>query len=169
MNDREPKDHGARFPAHGSRCPARGVGIDPGPFIVHRFRLTARRNGFTLLEVMAAMAILALFIVPLLGAVISGISSIERTRNLQLGRQLALNKLDEIGMEVIPEMEMERSGDFAPEHPEIEWRIIFRKRPELELLEQNISGLITMEVEITVSWPEGEEKRELVLTSIFAR
>ncbi len=127
------------------------------------------KQGFTLLEVMTAMAILAMFMVPLLGAVISGISGVERTRNLQLARQYGLNQLDQVEMEAIPEMEMEQSGNFGPEHPEMEWRIEFRKRPELELLEQAISGLTTMEVVITVSWPDGNERRELVLTSLMAQ
>jgi len=125
-------------------------------------------TGFTLLEVMVAMAILALFLVPLLGAVISGIGSIERTQNLQLARQLALNKLDQIEMEMIPDMEKEESGNFGPEHPEIEWRAIFRKKPELELLQQQVSGLEAMELEITVIWKEAGQERSLVLTSLLA-
>ena len=127
------------------------------------------KAGFTLLEVMVAMALLALFLVPLLGGVISGLSSIERTQNLQLARQLALNKLDEVQMEVLPEMEVEREGDFGPEHPEFKWQVAYRKTPELELLEENIAGLQAMETEVAVTWVEAGEERTLVLTSLMGR
>ena len=150
-------------PVHASR-PAGSE-----PFTIHLSPLTAPAGGFTLLEVMVAMALLAMFLVPLLGGVISGLSSIERTQNLQLARQLALNKLDEVQMEILPEMELERDGDFGPEHPEIKWQVIFRKRPELELLEQNIAGLLAMETVVTVAWMEAGEERTLVLTSLMAR
>lgn len=126
-------------------------------------------QAFTLLEVMVAMAILALFLVPLLGAVINGLGSLHRTQNLQLARQLALNKLDLIKLQAIPEMEKEENGDFRPEHPEIKWQVIYRKRPELELLEQTIPDLLAMEVEIKVSWEEGGEERSLSLISLLAR
>jgi type II secretion system protein I len=132
-------------------------------------RSSALGRGFTLLEVMVAMSILAMFLVPLLGGVISGLSSIERTQNLQLARQLALNKLDEVQMTVLPEMELQRDGDFGPEHPEYKWQVTFRKRPELELLEQNIAGLLAMETVVTVAWMEAGEERTLVLTSLMAR
>jgi len=118
---------------------------------------------------MVAMALLALFLVPLLGGVISGLSSIERTQNLQLARQLALNKLDEVQMEVLPEMEVEREGDFGPEHPEFKWQVAYRKTPELELLEENIAGLQAMETEVAVTWVEAGEERTLVLTSLMGR
>jgi len=127
------------------------------------------KAGFTLLEVMIASAILAMFLIPLLGAISRGIYNIERTRNLQLARQLAITKLDELELTNIPEIPMDREGNFAPEHPDIYWQMKFSKRPELELLEMQIAGLKTMEVALTVYWYEGEEKRELTLTTLLAR
>jgi len=127
------------------------------------------KTGFTLLEVMIASAILAMFLIPLLGAISGGIYNIEHTRNLQLARQLAITKLEELELTNIPEIPMDREGNFAPEHPDIYWQTKFSKRPELELLEMQIPGLKTMEVALTVYWYEGEEKKELTLTTLLAR
>lgn len=128
-----------------------------------------RQNGFTLLEVMVAIAILALFLVPLLGGVISGLSSIERSRNYQTARQLALTKLEEIMMQRIPEMEIEESGDFSPEYPDYKWRATFQKREELRLLEEQIVGLKTMEILLMVSWEEAGQEKSLTITSLMAK
>jgi len=127
------------------------------------------KRGFTLLEVMVAICILAMFLVPLLAAVIGGMRNLERARNMQTARELALNKLEEIKVTTIPEMEQEIDGDFSPQHPEYRYKLTYQKNPELALLEQQIEGLVTMEVELVISWPEGEEQKELKFKTILAQ
>ena len=127
------------------------------------------KAGFTLLEVLLASVLLALFLVPLLGGVISALGNIQRSRNLQIARQLAMNKLAELRLEKVPELEIEQEGDFTPEYPQFHWRIQYQKIPELELLETQIAGLRTMEIVLTVSWEEAGETRELTLVSLLAQ
>jgi len=128
-----------------------------------------RPEGFTLLEVMLAVCILAMFLVPLLGAVQGGLRSLERAKNLQTARELALNKLGELSVTNIPDMEKELSGDFAPEYPDYQWRVVYSKDPELALLETQIAGLQTMLVDVIISWPEGEARRELEFRTMMAK
>jgi len=132
-------------------------------------RIWKDKEAFTLLEVMAAVCILAMFLVPLLGAVSGGMRTIEHARNLQIARQLASNKLEELKIWRIPEAEQEIDGDFGPEYPQYQYRIIFSKNPELQLLEQQISGLQTMEVELDVAWPEGGQESVLQFQTMLAK
>ena len=131
--------------------------------------MRSKDKAFTLLEVLLACVLLAMFLVPLLGGVISALGNIERAKNLQIARQLAINKLEELKLERIPELEIEREGDFAPEYPEFHWKIEYQKLPELELLETQIPGLKTMLVVLTVSWTEAGQTKELKLTSLLAK
>ncbi len=131
--------------------------------------MRSKDKAFTLLEVLLACVLLAMFLVPLLGGVISALGNIERAQNLQIARQLAINKLEELKLERIPELEIEREGDFAPEYPEFHWKIEYQKLPELELLETQIPGLKTMLVVLTVSWTEAGQTKELKLTSLLAK
>ena len=72
-------------------------------------------------------------------------------------------------MTAIPEMEQELSGDFAPAYPEYQWKVVFSKDPELALLETQIQGLQTMLVDVIISWPEGEGRRELEYRTLLAK
>jgi len=110
-----------------------------------------------------------MFLVPLLSAVSNAIGNIERARNIQTARQLARNKLEEIRLTRIPEGEQEIDGNFAPEYPDYQYRVIFTKNPELELLEQQIGGLVTMDVQLIVTWPEAGEDKALVFQTMLAK
>jgi type II secretion system protein I len=125
-------------------------------------------KGFTLLEVAVALCILAMFLVPLLGAVSGGMRNIERARNLQTARQLAMSKLEEIKLTAIPDAEQEIDGDFSPQHPDYQYKIIFTKNPELLLLETQVNGLKTMEVHLFVIWTEGNAARSLEFQTLLA-
>jgi len=119
--------------------------------------------------VLVAVAILAMFLVPMLSAIINGLKTVERARNMQIARELALDKLEELEITKIPEMEGEFEGDFSPTYPLYKWHVVFSKNPDLQLLETQIAGLQTMEVELTVFWPEGEATRELTFRSLLAQ
>ena len=125
-------------------------------------------KGFTLLEVAVAICILAMFLVPLLGAVSGGMRNIERAKNLQIARQLAMSKLEEIKLTAIPDAEQEIDGDFSPQYPDYSYQIVFVKNPELQLLETQINGLKTMEVHLFVIWTEGGEQRSLEFQTLLA-
>jgi type II secretion system protein I len=128
-----------------------------------------RGAGFTLLEVMLAVCILAMFLVPLLGAVQGGLRNLEHGKRLQIARELAINKLGELSETAIPEEDQEMSGDFSPQYPDYQWRAAFYKDPEMAMLETQIQGLKTILVDVTISWPEGEGNSELTFRTMLAK
>jgi type II secretion system protein I len=125
-------------------------------------------SGFTLLEVMVAAAILVICMVPLLGAIIHGLRSVSGTRDIVMATQLAQNKMAQLEMERFPDYEGVDEGDFGEEYPRFSWRTEMYKRPELELLEDQIAGLQTMEVHLYVMWEAGATQKELEISTLLA-
>lgn len=124
--------------------------------------------GFTLLEVVVAMAILALFIVPLLGAISYSMNSLGTSRNQMTAMRLAQDKMTEIEMMTFPDAE-ERGikGDFGRDYPEFSWEMDLIKSYEIEELELLIPGIQGMEVHLRVLWREGGGTRSLKLTTLI--
>lgn len=132
----------------------------------NRSRLSG--GGFTLLEVMVAMAILVACLVPLLSAIIGGLRSTANARDIIVATQLARNKMTQMELETFPEFEGKDSGDFGKEFPNYTWRTEIYKRPELELLEDQIPGLNTMEVHLYINWHAGITEKEIEVFSLLA-
>ncbi len=130
--------------------------------------MNENRAGFTLLEVMVAAAILVVCIVPLLGAIIQGLRAISDTRDIVIATQLARNRMTQIELEKFPDFEGVDDGDFGDEYPGFSWRTEMFKRPELELLEDQISGLQTMEVHLFIVWDTGSGTKEMELSNLLA-
>ena len=128
-----------------------------------------RLGGFTLLEVMVAMAILALCMVPLLGAITQGLRATSRIERITTATELARNKLVQIEMEAMPDAEETREGEFGPPHQDFGWRVEYLKRPELQLLEDNLPGLKTMEVHLSVIWHEGGAEQAVDFSTLLVQ
>ncbi len=126
------------------------------------------RAGFTLIEVMVAAAILVACIVPLLGAITQGLRSASNARDFVLASQLARNKMAQLELERFPEFEGTDSGDFGSDYPGFSWRTEMFKSPELELLEDQIPGLRTMEVHLYITWEVGTAQKELEVSTLLA-
>jgi len=92
--------------------PATGTGQLP----VARGRL---RQGFTLLEVMVALAIMASVILTVLAAVNYHLGVISRERDYTYLTLLARSRMAEL--EQVP-LEKKSEGTFAPRHPELIWQ-----------------------------------------------
>ncbi|OGP57678.1 MAG: type II secretion system protein GspI [Deltaproteobacteria bacterium RBG_13_61_14] len=146
-----------------SPCPAKKPAIKPAPAEPGR----AARSGFTLLEVMVAMAILALCLVPLLGAITQAMRATFRIERITEASELAQNKLVQIEMETLAEDEGTEEGEFDPPYENYSWRAEYVKRPEMQLLEDNIPELKAMEVHLSVIWPEGETEQEVTFTTLL--
>jgi len=127
------------------------------------------KGGFTLLEVMVAMAILALCVVPLLGAITQGLRATSRIEQITTATELARNKLVQIEMEAMPDAEETREGEFGPPHQDFGWRAEYLKRPELQLLEDQLQGLKTMEVHLSVIWHEGGAEQAVDFSTLLVQ
>lgn len=126
-----------------------------------------RPEGFTLLEVVAAMAILVVFLVPMLAAVSAGLKNIEAIRRRSLALRLAQEKMAELESMPIPDAEGTDDGDFGRDYPDYTWRTEVIKTPDLQLLEATVASLQAMEVHVTVFWEEAGTEKSLRLNTIL--
>ena len=125
---------------------------------VHKNLLTHPRRGqsssgtrgFTLLEVIIAVAILGASLAILLGAVNKNLILASRSKNLSIASSLAQQKLGEIELAGYPEVG-EEQGVFE-ESPGFNWH--------LNVLPYNIAQLGTeiRVVLLTVTWDEGQKE-----------
>ncbi len=100
-------------------------------------------KGFTLLEVMVALAIIATALVTLLGTHLMSLNLAQKNKEQTLEVMLARQKMEEL-FTVPFESVNSDSGDFAPEHPEYKW----------EISVENSDNDYLKNVKITVSSPE---------------
>ena len=122
--------------------------------------------GFTLVEVMAALAILVIFLVPLLGAVSQGLQFVGRAKQRTLALQLAQDKLAEVMMMKVPEAEETKNGDFGHDYQGYRWEVESVRPPIIQLLEQNFPGLKAMEMHVRVMYNEGGAEHVIQLDGI---
>lgn len=106
---------------------------------------TQRANrGFTLLEVMVSLAIIATVLVTLLGTHLMSLNLAQKNKEQTMMAMLARRKMEELF--TIPfESISNDSGDFGPEYPTYEWEVSVEKA--------DIDNL--KNVKITVSSPDG--------------
>jgi len=100
------------------------------------------KNGFTLLEIMAALAIMATALVALLGTHLKSLDLAYKHKEQTLAAMLARQKLEETLTVPFDELSSD-SGDFAPTHPDIGW--------ETEVSDADIDNL--KKLKITVKLP----------------
>jgi general secretion pathway protein I len=110
------------------------------------------KNGFTLLEIMAALAIVATALVALLGAHLKSLDLAYKHKEQTLAAMLAQQKMGESLTIPFDELSSD-TGDFAPGHPEIEW--------EMEVSEADIDNL--KEVQVIIKLPAGDFKLETLV------
>lgn len=120
-------------------------------------------RGFTLLEVMIALAIIAGSLVVILHSHLLGVNLANRAQGISLAGLLAQEKMEGIIKEGFPE-EGEEEGIFE-EHPHFRWR---QTVSEAELFEKEIEGL--RRIAVTISWFDGRDEQELeVVSYLFGR
>jgi general secretion pathway protein I len=79
-----------------------------------------KNRGFTLLEVLVALAILSLSLVVLLNLRNRDVDLVNTTRHLTLATALAKMKMVEVQTEGFPELG-ELSGEFGEDYPQFRW------------------------------------------------
>jgi general secretion pathway protein I len=112
-----------------------------------------RNAGFTLLEVVVALAVLAIALIALLTLRSRDIALQAHARHLVTATALAKMKLEELNR-VAGARDQERSGDFGERYPGYRWTSAIDETP--------LAGWL--EVRVEVLWPEGarQERVELV-------
>jgi general secretion pathway protein I len=105
------------------------------------------KNGFTLLEVMAALAIVAVALVTLLGSHLVSLDLALLHKEQSLGSMLAGRMMHENMMAPYDDIES-AAGDFSPDYPEIAW--------ETEVSDADIDNL--KKIIITIRMPGGDFK-----------
>ncbi|PIE60510.1 MAG: hypothetical protein CSA31_01670 [Desulfobulbus propionicus] len=130
----------------------------------HRFFFGKGHPGFTLLEVLIAVAVLSLATVTLLGAQSQSIPILSEARFLTTASMLAQEKLSEL--EFIPFSEIDNdSGDFGEDFASFTWAVTVSPLDEEET---GLSGSdeILKSVLLTVS-RKGDERQALAVQTIF--
>ena len=114
-----------------------------------RIKQTKSNNGFTLLEVLVAVAILGAGLTVLLGAVNRNLIMASQSKNLSIAGLLAQRKMVEVELEGYPEIRQEQ-GQFE-EAPEFKWF--------LTVVPYHIANLDT-EIRIAIlriTWDDGKK------------
>ena len=110
------------------------------------------KNGFTLLEVMAALAIVAVALVTLLGSHLVSLDLALLHKEQSLASTLAGRMMCE--NMTIPYGDLKSAtGDFSPDHPEIEW--------DIEVSDADIDNL--KEITITIKMPSSDFKLDTLI------
>ncbi len=125
-------------------------------------------TGFTLLEVMIAVSILVMFLVPILGAMTQGLQSVTSSKNRTLATQLARNMMTEIELAPFPEFEGADQGDFGSDYGDYSWRTQMFEPPELAILKDQF-GIQTMEVHLEVIWDESGAQKSLEISTLLVQ
>lgn len=129
------------------------------------------KEGFTLLEVMIAMAILAMSLTILLGAVNSGVIYSGNQRDVTIASFLAQSKMTELERKrELLSANSEDSGTFEGEFERFSWRYVITLDTGIEqlgdLADLNVP-FEPMKVEVTVSWKDGAKEKSFVLQEMM--
>lgn len=112
------------------------------------------RAGFTLLEILVALAVLAVALVVLLTLRNRDIALQAHARHLITATALAKEKLEELSR-VAEADRQETSGDFGERYPGYVWRQEMQPTPVPEWFD----------ITVTVSWPEGARQEQVELVT----
>ena len=100
-------------------------------------------KGFTLLEVMVALALLSGVIITILGSLNYHLGIVERDRDITIATMLAKEKLEEMKTGGILQ---DKEGDFAPQFEKFRWKYDAEDLP--------IKGI--QKISLSVSWGRNE-------------
>ncbi len=113
--------------------------------------MSAHRSnkGFTLLEVMVALAIIATALVTLLGTHLMSLNLAQRNKEQTISALLARQKMEELFTVPFDSLASD-SGDFGSDYPHYEW--------ELNVEKGDIENL--KKVKILIKYPDGQFELE---------
>ncbi len=126
-------------------------------------RKNKRTNGFTLLEVMIAVGILAIGLVVLLQAHVMNLKMITHSQLSTRAMLLAEKRIAELEAKKM-RIPGERKGDFGEGHPGFLWKELITP---VRIGNKVLSGL--SRVEVVVSWEEGSREEDVRLVTYLVR
>jgi general secretion pathway protein I len=117
-------------------------------------RFPTGRSGFTLLEVMIAVAIIAIVLVAVFGSQSQSLSLASDAKFNTIAALLAQKKMAEVEMEDSLDVNSS-SGDFGEDFPEYQWELDIS-----EVLLPGVEGLeFLKQVDVTVRWGDKDQFR----------
>ncbi len=125
--------------------------------------VTGNSKGFTLLEVMIALAIIAVSLVVILHSQTLGMSLANRSRDLSVASFLAQKRMEEIEMQGFPELG-EKEGIVDENYPGFSYRQVVSPG---EFSGKSLEGL--RKITVTISWLDGSEKQSREIISYIAK
>jgi len=135
-------------------------------------RVKQESAGFTLLEVLVAVAIVGTALVILLGSVNGGLVMAQRSNQMTIAANLGQARMAEILSGPFPELGNDE-GDFGEDYPGFEWAAEFTIpeellnsfEPDIFVQDPNDARAITLVVTHTV----GDQEQQLILTQLLFR
>jgi len=116
-------------------------------------RTSRCRNGFTLIEVLATMVLLAIVLPAIMRAAAVSLAAASSARHVTEATALGEAKLNELV--ALNQWSQNGSGDFSPENPTYRWSI-----------ENAARDYGVYDVRITVTWSESGKERKLMLSTL---
>ena len=114
------------------------------------------KRGFTLLEVLVALAVLSIALVVLLGLRNRDVDLVNTTRDLTTATALARMKMVETQMEGFPELG-ETAGEFGEGYPQFHWQRMVSSTP----------FDYVREVRISVKWGQANQEAVELVKYVF--
>ena len=120
--------------------------------------LTRRQSGFSLLEMMVAISILALALGSLYQAASGATRNVRTSERYAYGVELARSLLADNG--VVSENGTQKAGKTSGGN---DWRV---QTQPINLARSGMAGTKLYEIEVGVAWFDGRKRREIVLNSV---
>lgn len=129
----------------------------------------ASGRGFTLIEVVVALSIMALALVTLLGVVQAGLRATFQRRSMETAQMLVNRVVAEVDALYAKPLDNEtKRGDFGNEFPEYSWEYTLKVNENLENMKSMVPEIpITIfAIEAKVIWVEDGEEREYSVRTV---
>ena len=126
------------------------------------------KKAFTLMEVLIALAITAISVIPLLQLLVTSITMMDSASCLTHANLIANEKLAETVSKGYPQLGIETGISENEENNIVyNWKINITDARQNELADLNLSGL--RKVNVCVQWKQGQAKKQVSMSTLVSR